>query len=372
MADLHLVYNRRFTAVRHEQIEPRPGAYLIKGVLPLRGVAFIAGARSSGKSFVGIDLALRVGSDDLLFLGKRTRHGSVVYVGAEDAEGLALRVKAWSEHHDLHATHFDLIPHAPNLRNKQDVEQLYDLIVELARDRSEIEDAPLRLVVIDTLSAVIPGADESGSVDMSPVLRTLVTLARELDCLIVVIAHTGKDELRGIRGWSGIEGNADAILMVERDAEQPDRRYLKLEKIKNGVDGLTIGFSLETVRLGTDEDGDAWTSCVPAYTGDGRRRRTATGTNVRNILIMRAIRQCLDREQTISAPEQPGVRFGTMAVERGVLKDTLRSLGYTDDDERLDAVKVRINRDLQSLIAAGKIRATERCVWLPDDRDTET
>ena len=375
MADLRLVVSNRFTSVRFEDIEPRDRPYLVKGLIPDRGLVFIAGAPRSGKSFIALDWALRIASfpesEAMPILRRRTKHGPVVYIGAEDAGGLELRIAAWRRQY-LSYSSFDFIPHTFDVRDHNAVEELVDLIIELARDRER--EGPLRAVVIDTFSQLVAGSDESGAIDMSHALKVLNWIGATLQCVVLAVAHTGKDELRGIRGWSGLEAAADVILRIDRDPEQPEQRSITLDKIKNGPDQDVEGFTLKAVSLGIDEDGDPWGSCVPAYSGarSSRRQRTPLSTPARLSLVMRAMRLCYDQEKTIPAPEQAGVRFGTMAVDRLVLKEMLRSIGYTDDDERFDAVKVRINRDLQSLIGAKKIRGTDRCVWFHDDRHSET
>ena len=63
-----------------------------------------------------------------------------------------------------------------------------------AREYMAVRGTKLGVLAIDTLSASAPGADENSSKDMSPVLAALHTLALELQILVVVIAHTGKDE----------------------------------------------------------------------------------------------------------------------------------------------------------------------------------
>jgi hypothetical protein len=89
----------------------------------------------------------------------------------------------------------------------------------------------------------------------------------------LAVHHAGKDASKGSRGWSGIKAAADAQIEVLR--HEDGQREIHLEKMKDGEDGVRFGFKLETVEIGTDEDGDRITSCVAveaeAARGQGKR-----------------------------------------------------------------------------------------------------
>jgi hypothetical protein len=152
------------------------------------------------------------------------------------------------------------------------------------------------LVVIDTLSASTPGADENLARDMGPVLRTLQDLARELALLIVVIAHPGKDEAKKIRGWSGLLANADGVILIE-NPDASGVRTGKVEKVKNGPAGGTFAFRLTKVILGKDKDGDDIDTCVveeadPSEAEAPREsRKSKAGDSAK--LILRALHLCI-------------------------------------------------------------------------------
>jgi hypothetical protein len=77
---------------------------------------------------------------------------------------------------------------------------------------------------------------------------------------VILVHHAGKDSSKGARGWSGLRAAADAELEVARDG---DDRAIRLTKAKDDIDGVQFGFRLNTVSVGTDEDGDAdCASCV--------------------------------------------------------------------------------------------------------------
>jgi len=351
----------RFRPVPFAQVEPQPIAWLVKGALPADGVAFLVGPSGSGKSFLAIDLALTIAGGGF-WLDRRTQTGAVAYVAAEDANGVALRVKAWRRDHGREDVPFSLIRSAPNLLDEGDARALRGALLALAGQYEQSGHA-LRLIVLDTLSACVPGAEENASADMSRALAAVSGLSEETGALVLLVAHTGKDEARGIRGWSGQYANAGGVLQVERNADE-GTRTLVLKKVKNGVDGARVGFSLVPVGMGADLDGDAITSCVVAYeeAAGGRMRGRDIPARLRTILT--AFGACVDAGQFEPAPNVPGVPPGTKAVRRDALKARLLAQGFVDEDEKPDTAKRRINRQIEQLIDRRLIRATETHLWL--------
>lgn len=94
--------------------------------------------------------------------------------------------------------------------------------------------------------------------------------------LVVLISHTGKDASKGLRGHSSLFAAIDAAILVSREG---DARRWKVDKAKDGKDGIEFGFRLHVVGLGIDEDGDPVESCVvvPDPTAVGREAKPLTG-----------------------------------------------------------------------------------------------
>ena len=72
--------------------------WLVRGVLPERSMALLAGDTMMGKSFVAIDMAMRL-VHDLPFFGRKVKPTSVLYLCGEGQEGLAARFRAWRQQH---------------------------------------------------------------------------------------------------------------------------------------------------------------------------------------------------------------------------------------------------------------------------------
>lgn len=377
-ANDHEFYARRsrYHIENFDTLEPGALTMRVKGLWPAIGVCFIGGPSMSGKSFWALDACAKV-CQGRMVLGRKSKQAGVVYIAAEGELGVRNRITALRQRVGKLGGRFKYLGQRPDLTDPEDVADLRVILTEAKADLEKMGD-PLGLVVVDTLSASIPGADENGAADMSPVLAALQDMAAELQTCVLVVAHTGKSEAQGLRGWSGQLANADGVIMLtEPDG---DLRSGTVLKVKDGKSGDRFGFALEVVELGTDEDGDPITTCVieerdaPEASKAGRRPTKAVGTGV---LILTAFGRVLaDKPRTIHAPGAEGVR--------GVSLDDLRSLSYeigvgpadaeipadADEAERRrltrkwhDQRKADFKRGLDYLLTSQKLRAERGCVW---------
>lgn len=264
---------------------PQGARYHVKHILPVCDLAVIFGPSGSGKSFAAMDLALAV-AQGLPWRGYKTTKGRVVYVVAEGARGARLRAMAYAKHHGIDPADIDMLILAdqPNLMKADDVRALLKALKQCGQ---------IALVVIDTFAQTTPGANENSGEDMGKALGHCRTIAAVLQTTVLLIHHSGKDESRGARGWSGIRAAVDVELEVSRD---DDDRCLSVTKQKDGEEGLLLGFKLLTVPLGVDADGEPITSCVVEHTdGSVTKKRVAKlGINEKAILDVLDELQSLD------------------------------------------------------------------------------
>jgi hypothetical protein len=250
-----------FEAAWFEDVEPLKAAWILKNILPRNGIGAIWGPPGSGKSFLALHLALSIarGSD---VLGARCNRGGVLYLAAEDPDGIRLRIAAWRQEHGAEPTPFLFVP-VPVGFTAGDPNHVAAL-VDLAKEQTagfESRGAPLALIITDTFARSLPGLDENSAPEMSSAIAALTDLAHELNALVLIVHHAGKDSSRGERGHSSLRAALDVSLEVVRN-DKMEARALKLSKSKNATDGTTWPFELKSVVLGTDDDGDRITSCV--------------------------------------------------------------------------------------------------------------
>lgn len=197
--------NRALRGEWLKDIAYRAEPELVEGLLPSTGLGFLYGPSSAGKSFIAIDWGLCLASG-MQVLARPTLPSGVLYIAAEGQAGLRKRLVAARGQRDLDDVElpFNYLPAFINLADPDGAE--VERVLDFARERSdEMQSlgAPLRLIIIDTMAAAAPGVDENTGKDMGPLIFRLQKLAADLDCLVLVVAHVGKDEARGLRGWSG-------------------------------------------------------------------------------------------------------------------------------------------------------------------------
>ena len=230
-----------------------PLKWLVKGILPRAQLAIIYGESGAGKTFAVTDLVLAIvrGTE---WRGHRVNKGRAVYVCGEGLAGFRNRLQAFAQHHEVDLSDIDqsfgVVADVPNFLLHDDK--------ALAVQINQWGGADA--IVIDTLAQVTPGGNENSGEDMGKALAHCRRLHQATGALVVLIHHSGKDASKGARGWSGLKGATDVEIEVLRDGDQ---RSVRVSKMKDGAtEGQEMGFSLHTVTLGLDEDGDEITSCV--------------------------------------------------------------------------------------------------------------
>jgi RecA-family ATPase len=250
--------------------------WLIKGLLTRGERSMCAGVSQSGKSFFALDLALSV-ARGVSFFGRRTIRGGVVYQAGEGGRGIKKRLRAYRKEHDLkkeNPPQFVLLPTPVDLYGSDDHT---DLLIDETLHWARKFDCPLELVVIDTLSAATPGANENASNDMSQVLARCAKIADATKAHVLLVHHMNASGEK-TRGHSSIfanldsvitikikEGHADAVAWTDADGKERKGRPIRtatVTKQKDGEDGAEIEFVLKWIGLGFDAQNDSISSCV--------------------------------------------------------------------------------------------------------------
>lgn len=260
---------RRSTALQ-AAITAAPGvtarldqAYLVKGWLLARQISMIVGPSNVGKSFLALDIAHHValGKD---WHGRKVEGGEVLYIAAEGGRTFGNRVVALNQ--EAEAAGADL----SNLRlwllslpvtltgAASDASALSEVVAWLKRDRGA---ADFRLIVIDTMSRTMGAADENSARDINDLIANLETLREATGAHILLVHHSGKDATKGARGHSSLRAAVDTEIIIARE---DDEKLIaaKIDKQRDGETGAIFRYRLRQVTLGTDQDGDAVTSCV--------------------------------------------------------------------------------------------------------------
>jgi hypothetical protein len=241
-----------------EVLKGSPNPPLVKGVLRARSVAMLFGDTGTYKSFLGLDLALHVAAGFPMWLGHKVKiQGPVVYIAAEGGGSVRNRLAAWLKYH--HMTEAQIADAGFLLKT---VPVLDDVAISALLKEIDALPVPPCLVVLDTLSAAIAGADENGSATMSQAAANARRIAEHTGAAVVIVHHVGKglNAKAFARGHTALHCAADVVILQQKPVA--GKGMLTSKKQRDDPDFLPICFSLESVPLGLDEDGDPVTSLV--------------------------------------------------------------------------------------------------------------
>lgn len=342
-----------------EDVLQRPDLeWLVEDVLPMQGLASIYGKWGTGKSFLVIDLAGAVSAGKLWF-NREVKQAGVLYVVLEGDGGIKQRMQAYLAEHGEKPAHLQFIT--------GDSFNLLTGSPDIARMQAALRAIGWKngLLIVDTLSAAIPGGNENATEVMTAAIENLKAIQREFGGLVLFVHHTGKDEAKGMRGSSSLPAALDASVEISREDNDPNQRWWATSKVKDGPDDSRVGFKLKVVPVGTDKRGKAITSCVvvpDAVAGADVPvhsfkpvRPPKIGDNERKVLVgLPALLTVQEHTPKEVPPGQPCVDFIVAAT---ALKDSMPG-----ESNRLYS---KARSALESLAAKGLVSCAGGYVWMP-------
>jgi hypothetical protein len=353
----------------NEIVKLPPEEWLIKRLFPCQGLAVIFGKPSSFKSFVALDVALSVALGRS-WAGRKVRQGSVVYVAAEGAGGLRKRISALKEKHKLSdEIPFGLISAAPNFGvGIDDLNALIQVV-------SKLQSLP-KIIVLDTLSQSLGGADENGA-GMINFVKNATALSINLKTLVLIVHHSGLGDEKRLRGHSSLHAGIDAQILCERN-NIPFQTVLSVQKVKDETSDTNYLVHLTREVLGIDEDGDEISTLVieNVEETDGSNQSAPKSKDIPK-------QQRLLTEVVLHAIDEVGESFRPFGQEgpivRGVSEAAARQRYYqrlaeqAEPDENIDRLAARqrkaFSRSVNSMADAKRLVTGNhngvRFLWFP-------
>lgn len=353
----------RFPIIPLSAIRPiLSGQWLVKRLLPAKGLAVVYGAPGCGKSFLVLHAMLHVASGRE-WAKCKTTPTAVVYVAAEGQAGFANRVHTAAQRLQLAAeTPFGLIAVAPNLGTQKG--DAAELIQEIKAQMQALGWTRC-VIVIDTLSRTMFGADESAPEGMGSFIANAGLIAEAFDSLVVAIHHKGKDEARGMRGWSGLHGACDCEWEV---VEDNGKHSVVIPKMKDGPDGLTWDFALRSVDIGVDEDGAPVTTCIVEIEGEPQHK--SQHENVAPVPLkgqraefLKAVKWAIEE----AGEPMPGIGRtpkGVRGVTRHKLRRYVENLGFFEGKAD-NAQRAMMSRHIADLAGNRRLGQWSEWIWIP-------
>ena len=238
------------------------------------------------------------------------------------------------------------------------------------------------LIIIDTLSRVMPGGDEKGIEDLSLVLKTAQTLAEIHECPVLFIHHPGKEQGNRLRGHSSLLGALDFELQVSRTSSDPRVRQVTVAKQRDAEDNYLLGaFKLQYVSLGKvsehddqAESDETYGGCVVVpcdITGQSRQKLSKQAARALDLL-----HECFDLGKGKLPPVEVVRKAGKFAPKTGqtvcpveVLREHVKSSGGLSSGDKPDSERTAIKRALDALQSKKIIRIFDDWIWLTDMPD---
>lgn len=305
-----------------------PLEWLVKGIIPNKGLVLVYGGSGTGKSFYAFDLACSI-AGGIYWFGHKVVQAPVVYIALEGRSGFRLRIEAWEQHTGRSLPEeYKMILQDVKLNDLENLRSLKSIIPNGA------------MIIIDTLNRAAPTADENSSRDMGIIIESAKALQETCDGVVLIVHHTGKSTSAGPRGHSSLFASCDTAIEISRDG---NRRIWTHTKSKEGSDGKSFAFLLEEKILGFDEDGDELSSCVIIPQIDDsqipRKQREPQGANQKTAL--RVIKDYLkDGPEPTIKPH--GIEYSDAIIKVGSALDV--------DQERRNE---RAKNSIASLISKG-------------------
>ena len=295
---LPLVY---FNAI-HPNLD---AADFVEGLLTEGGMSVTYGESNCGKTFFMTDLALHV-AIGIKWNGRTTEAGGVIYCALEGSHGISNRVAAFRKHYNLDGEEipFAIIPVSINLLNPEaDTERLIDAI----RRAMEQMKAPVRLVVLDTLSRALAGGNENAPDDMGSLVTNIDRIRQATGVHINAVHHSGKDTAKGARGHSLLRAATDTeIEITKAGKDSPSVASVKKQRDLE-IEGEWI-FKLQTIELGRNRRDKPVTSCIVVAADPEEAKPQGPKANKWEAIAMENIKELVSRYGQESYGDLPNVK----------------------------------------------------------------
>jgi hypothetical protein len=239
---------RSIKAVSFDEMTAAPfnKQYIIKDLLQRSEYAGLYGAPGQGKTFVALDLAYHVAAGKP-WMGRKVKQGSVLYIGFEAYGGLPARALALKRHYGNAGVPLYFAPGGFNVRDPAGWQTFGEVLGGLPEVPS--------LIIFDTFAYALAGGDENDAKEVGGFNDAAQRIISQIGACVMVIHHTGKDTSRGARGSSALPAALDTEISIADNQITPTKQ-------RSGELGDSMGFRLQPIQIGIDEDGDLVSSCV--------------------------------------------------------------------------------------------------------------
>jgi hypothetical protein len=367
---LPILPSRQFVPVAIDDVTlPEERPWLIRGILPARGLACIIGAPKSGKSFLAADMLCAV-ARGMPYASRETTAGPVLYLTGEGVSGFKRRLIAMRRHNSIEGdgTPFYMIENVPDLGS--DLTDLPHLIHDLDHFIALHASRGVKAIVLDTLARCMGAGDENSARDMGRFVNRCSEIEKRYGCVVVVVHHVGKDRNRGGRGSNALNGAADVTMLVEKLATFS---RVRIEEMKDGAEGQEWRFRLvpyqlnETSETSIEAAAETSTCVVELLSEPGQAKPPASkaGKTPTGVVgdLLKVIRRAIEESGEANIGGL-AVSKNTRAISRTALKRYCATMAWQDQDGKPDAFRSMLSSNLGKLRSSNLVDFNKEWVWL--------
>lgn len=239
----------------HEIVAEKPMEWALENVFAKQSVNAIYGWSGVGKSFVALDLMMAV-AEGCEWFGHETEQMHVSYLALEGGEGMRNRLEAYRIGRGVEyrlPMNFDIFRGKFDICNPEHVSAMI-----YQRQQAGMTGG---MFVIDTFAKATLGKDENSAQDMGQAIQMAELIKNELQACVVIVHHSTKPNAEtgiagGLRGSGAIQAGIDGVIQVaKRERKEDDRvilekRFMLMDKVKEGADAGYKEFALNVVKIG--------------------------------------------------------------------------------------------------------------------------
>lgn len=228
--------------------------YLVKGLLLPKQISVLAAPPNTGKSCIVAALLAKIAQGHE-FAGRRVRRSAVLYVGAEDPDGIAIRAEGhFATQEDKATSEFLVLDRAIDMSNSAIANRF---IADVEAYKKKTTSNRL-IIVFDTLTLSIGNSDENSAGDMTVVMANARELAQRTGAHVMFVHHTSAADPKKARGSTALVGNPDTVLILKPVSKA--RVLMESAKQRSMTKSDDIGWEIVSVDYGVDDDGDLVTN----------------------------------------------------------------------------------------------------------------
>lgn len=324
---------------------------IVKGVLGEREFTTLSGLPGTGKSVIVTDMACHIAAG-MEWHGRKIKRGLVIYVAAERKKLTERRMMAFRKHHRVKDVPLLVVGGRLDFtRNLDDAKALIALVKE-----AEIETGlPCVLIIIDTLTRVFGAGDQNASKDMVKFVQSCDEMLAGTTAHVLAIHHTAWSGERG-KGAIDLDGAVDASFMVKKDH---GKYKLVCDGTNDGEEGDILAFTMESVEIGVDEDGEPTTAPVVVKSTDVKiTSGTLKGYKGE---ILDALRRAVEKSGI--EPEGDSFPDDVLVVDEQTWRTEFYSSRNTTDPGPAETARKQFQRGPRALVEAGHVNQIGLWFW---------